>query len=43
MEETIEKIVDIFEKSKDEVHYNGYFCEKWYEIKEILEKGGWLN
>lgn len=37
----INKISEIFENAGEETFYQGYFRDKWYEIKNILEKYWW--
>lgn len=36
------KIAEIIEKGEDDIKYQGYFYDKYEEIKKILEEGGWI-
>lgn len=36
------KIAEIFESSGEDIKYQGYFYDKYEEIKEILIHGDWI-
>lgn len=39
--ETLEKIARLFEE--EFIYYDGWALDKWYEIKDILEKEYWKD
>lgn len=38
----LNRIVEIFEDTDEDVKYQGYYYDKCEEIKKILESGGWI-
>ena len=39
----LNRIAEIFENTNEDVKYQGYYYDKYEEIKKILESGGWID
>lgn len=39
----LNRIAEIFEDTNEDVKYQGYYYDKYEEIKKILESGGWID